>query len=315
MHYRIGTRASKLALWQAEYIKGRLEAAGHTAELVLFETKGDKQLEVTIAKIGSKGVFTEELENGLLEGSLDLAVHSAKDLQSTMPDGLELIAFTEREQVHDVVLSLNKELDLTKAGLVVGSSSTRRRAMLARHYPNITAVEARGNLQTRLQKLKDGQFEAMLLAYAGVHRMGFEEYIVHHLPTDKFIPPTGQGSVAVQAGPAMFPDQKEAVRDACNDYNTELCLLAERAYLAVLNGGCSIPVFANAVLTGHLLKLKAGIISLDGTQLIEENIIATLPTNTNAHVVAVQELGRAAAEAVIKRGGMDILNSIRQGLA
>lgn len=308
MHFNIGTRASKLALWQAEMIADRLQAAGHTTNLVLFETKGDKMLQTTIAKIGSKGVFTEELEQGLLAGELDLAVHSAKDLQSSIPDGLELIAFTEREQVHDVVLSLDPDLDLASPGLVVGSSSTRRRAMLARHYPNISPVEARGNLQTRLQKLHDGHFKAMLLAYAGVHRMGFDQYIIKHLPVSQFIPPTGQGSVAVQCAATLATEAKVAVQAACNHAPTEACVLAERAYLAVLNGGCSIPVFAHtSFLDDTTITIHAGLISLDGKQVIE----TTLKGAANDPVL----LGQSAAKAVVEQGALELLQQIRAGLA
>ena len=178
--------------------------------------------------------------------------------------------------------------------------------MLARYYPNITAVEARGNLQTRLQKLRDGHYEAMLLAYAGVHRMGFDECIVHHLPIDKFIPPTGQGSVAVQCASTLSAEGRAAVQAACNHAPTEACVLAERAYLAVLNGGCSIPVFAHAKwheTKAETLTLHAGIISLDGQQLLETTLegIASAP----------ETLGQAGAQNIIDLGGLEILAAIR----
>lgn len=310
MHLRIGTRSSQLALWQAHFIADALKAAGCTTELITYETKGDKQLATSIAKIGSKGVFTEELENDLLEGVTDIAVHSAKDLQSTLPAGLEIIAFTEREKPHDVVLSLDKDLDLNKPGLIVGSSSTRRRAFLAKYYSNIKPVEARGNLQTRLQKLKDRHFDAMLLAYAGVHRMGFEDYVVHHLPADQFVPPTGQASIAVEAATSLAPELKAVIRKACNHPETEACLIAERAYLQTLDGGCSIPVFAHAhIKSGAGLELKAGIISLNGQRHLEQ-IAHSQSTELNDLV----SLGQTVGKQILASGGLDILKQIRSEL-
>ncbi len=310
MHFRIGTRSSQLALWQAHHIADLLQSQGCTSSLVAYETKGDKQLETTIAKIGSKGVFTEELEQDLLADKIDLAIHSAKDLQSTMPLGLELIAFTERELAFDVVLSLDKQLDFNNPGLIVGSSSTRRRALLAKYYPNITPVEARGNLQTRLQKLKDGHFQAMILAYAGVHRMGFDDYVVHQFPIDQFVPPTGQGSIAVQCAASLSPAHKQLVRATCNHSDTELCLLTERAYLARLDGGCSIPVFAHATLQEDALRFHAGIISLDGQDYLDQ-----VYQHSGLTTDLANEIGTKVAESVLSLGGGVILQTIRQTLA
>ncbi|MEY3646229.1 MAG: Hydroxymethylbilane synthase [Bacteroidota bacterium] len=189
---RIGTRNSALALWQANHIGRLLEAAGMTYELVAISTIGDKILDRSLSKIGAKGVFTEELEAMLRTGDIDIAQHSAKDLPSTLADDLPLIAFTEREAAHDVVLSLNSSIRLGQsASLRIGTSSTRRRAFLAHHFPQHDAVEMRGNLQTRLEKLKNGDCDAMLLAFAGVHRMEMESFIVEHLPLDtaKYVKP------------------------------------------------------------------------------------------------------------------------------
>src|SRR5687767_2787067 len=163
---RIGTRASKLALWQAEYIAELIKPSGYRTELVPMETKGDKILNVSIAKIGSKGVFTEEIEAMLLEGSIDIAVHSAKDLSSTLDDALELIAFTAREPVNDVLVSHRRGIDLAHDKLRIGTSATRRVAFLKHFYPQMTPVAIRGNLQTRMSKLDSGECDALLLAYA-----------------------------------------------------------------------------------------------------------------------------------------------------
>jgi hydroxymethylbilane synthase len=200
MKIKIGTRSSKLALWQAYYIQDLLKAAEVDSELVLIETKGDQILDRSLAKIGSKGVFTQELEDQLRAGTIDIAVHSAKDLQSSLPDDLSIIAFTERERVNDVLVSHDKSLSLTGGReFVVGTSSTRRVAMLKHFCPHITTVDMRGNLQTRLRKLEEGQCDALLLAYAGVHRMEYDDLIAEYLPTHDFTPAVGQGSVAIEA--------------------------------------------------------------------------------------------------------------------
>ena len=196
--FRIGTRGSKLALWQAEHVANLIKPSGYGTEIVPIETKGDKILNVSIAKIGSKGVFTEEIEEKLLDGSIDIAVHSAKDLSSELNDELELVAFTERELANDVLISPNKNIGLKNSDIKVGTSSTRRVAFLKHFYPAITPVNIRGNLQTRLSKLQNGECDALLLAYAGVHRMGYDNLIVEKIETNYFVPSVGQGSIAIE---------------------------------------------------------------------------------------------------------------------
>src|SRR5690554_4482100 len=171
---RIGTRGSKLALYQANHVAGLLKLKGLDTEIVPIETLGDKILDVSISKIGSKGVFTEEIEEQLRAGHIDIGVHSAKDMPSELPDGFELVAFTERELVNDVLVSLDKNITLDTNPLVVGTSSNRRLATLKRFYPHVKTVAMRGNLQTRVAKMEAGQCQALLLAYAGVHRMGYD---------------------------------------------------------------------------------------------------------------------------------------------
>jgi len=307
MQFKIGTRGSKLALWQAEHIAELLHVHGHNTVIVPFETKGDKILDVSISKIGSKGVFTEELEEALLSGSIDIAVHSAKDMQSHLPENLEIIAFTQREKENDVVVSLNPNFILGKCptGTKVGSSSSRRRAMLNRHFPHIQLVEMRGNLQTRFRKLEEGQAEAMLLAYAGVKRLGMEQYVVEELSTLTFVPPTGQGSIAIEIAKSMSAELKEALRTACNHDETEICLIAERAYLNRLQGGCSIPVFAHGTPNGRYINLHAGIIALDGQETLLQIDRAL------ANKVDAVQLGISVADYILSKGGDRILNDIR----
>ena len=303
---RIGTRGSKLALWQAHHVADRLTAAGLEPEIVIITTKGDVVLDRSLDKIGAKGVFTEELEESLRTGHIDLAVHSAKDVQSTIPDDLELLAFMEREQVNDVIVSFDADLDLNRPDLVLGTSSTRRKAMLRRFLPHATTAEARGNLQTRLRKLEEGQYHGLVLAYAGVHRMEYDGLIRHVLPETQYVPATGQGSVAIECARHLEPMLKAELHRLLNHPATSVCLTAERAFLRTMEGGCSIPSFALATLSpdGQTLHLHAGLISLDGAQLLEE-------TRTAAASAAAQT-GTELAENILARGGRQILDEIRR---
>ncbi len=306
MKIRLATRASRLALWQTEHVAALLQQAGFDTEIVPMQTTGDAVQDRSLAKIGSKGVFTEELENSLLRGETHLAVHSAKDVQSSIPPELELLAFLEREQVNDVVLSFDENFSLDRPGIVLGTSSTRRKAQLRRFYPHAETAEARGNLQTRLRKLEEGQFDALVLAYAGVHRMGYEQLVRYTLPTSQFVPATGQGSIAVECAASLDADLKSRLHAALDHPATHACLLAERAFLNTMEGGCSIPSFALATLGEHgQLRLHGGLISLSGEEYVEE--IQTAATAADA-----RSLGVAVAEAVLARGGRAILASIRE---
>jgi hydroxymethylbilane synthase len=304
MKIRIGTRGSKLALWQANYVAGLLEAGGLRTEIVVIETKGDKIQDRSLSKIGSKGVFTEELEEQLRSGSIDIAQHSAKDVQSSLPDDLELIAFTERELVNDVLVSFDTERSLRSGEpFVVGTSSTRRVATLRSLYPHVRIVDMRGNLQTRMRKLEEGQADALLLAYAGVHRMGYEPYIAEYLSTDEFTPAVGQGSVAIECAKAMDAKKKIRIRELLNHPETETCIRAERAFLEVLQGGCSIPSFALATLSeAGEVALVGGLTSLDGQQVLREQVVGPEP----------RAVGHELANRILDLGGRTILEQIRQ---
>jgi hydroxymethylbilane synthase len=300
---RIGTRGSKLALWQANHVAEMIKPSGYRTEIIPIETRGDKILDVTIAKIGSKGVFTEEIEEKLLDGSIDIAVHSAKDLSSELADELELIAFTEREIANDVVLSFDKTLTLKRENINIGTSSTRRVAFLKHFYPHAQAHSVRGNVQTRVEKLKSGAFDALILAYAGVHRMGFDDLIVEKIETSYFVPPVGQGSIAIECHKKLAFDKKEIIERWVNHAPTEDCIRAERAFLKTLEGGCSIPSFGYAWLEGNVLTLKAGIISLDGKQVVK--------VKRSGPVEDGKELGKSIATEVLANGGASILATIR----
>lgn len=302
---RIGTRASKLAIWQAENVASLIAPSGYRTEIFPMETKGDKILDVSIAKIGSKGVFTEEIEAKLLDGSIDIAVHSAKDLSSDIHDDLELIAFTERELVNDVLLSYKEGINLSHdVRLKVGTSSTRRVAFLKHFFPHIEAVSIRGNLQTRLAKLKAGECDALILAYAGVHRMGYDNLIVEKIETSYFVPAVGQGSIAIECHKKLPFDKKEIIARWVNHPPTEDCIRAERAFLKTLHGGCSIPAFGYAHLENGLVTLKAGIISLDGKDVIK--------VKKSASPEELRELGESVGNEVLRTGGAEILKAIRE---
>jgi hydroxymethylbilane synthase len=305
MQIKIGTRGSKLALWQAYYVEDLLRKGGLDTEIVIIETKGDQILDRSLSKIGSKGVFTQELEDKLLDGSIDIAVHSAKDLQSQLDDTFELIAFTEREKANDVLVSHNTELSLQSGeSFVVGTSSTRRIAVLRHFYPHIKTVDMRGNLQTRLRKLEEGQCDALLLAYAGVHRMEYDDKIAEHLLLDEFTPAVGQGSVAIECAVSLPDDKKTILKQLLNHGPTEICLRAERAFLKRLQGGCSIPVFGLASLHEEQITISGGIISLDGAELIRKT--------QSGSITYPEELGTALADELLEAGADKILLEIRK---
>lgn len=307
MHIRIGTRSSRLAVWQAEYVQTLLMQQNVTSKLVFIETKGDLVLDRSLSKIGTKGIFTQELEDQLRDGRIDIAVHSAKDLPSNLPHDLRIIAFTEREQANDVLVSRDKTLSLTNGrAFRIGTSSTRRVAMLNHYCPHLTTVDMRGNLQTRIRKLDEGQCDALLLAYAGVHRMGYDELIVEHLPLQDFTPAVGQGSIAIEVAiNAADQSTQDALGTMLNHVPTAACLLAERAFLARLEGGCSIPSFALAHWTDkQTISLMGGLVSLDGSQLMRE----TFTGSANE----APAIGHALAESILERGGGELLQTIRE---
>lgn len=302
----IGTRRSKLAMWQTNTIAAQLAKCGMTSRINSIETKGDRILDTSIAKIGSKGVFTEELEDQLKDGTTDIAVHSAKDMQSRLPEGFELIAFSEREKVNDILLSDDSSINIedTSKTIRVGTSSVRRRALLKHYYPHIEAVEIRGNLQTRVQKMRNGDCDALMLAYAGVKRMEYDDMIVAEFDTKRFVPPVGQGCIAIEASTSLAPEKRDKIRNCLNDKESEICLLAERGYLRKLEGGCSIPAFGLARLEGDEVVLRAGLASLDGRTILAKE--------DRAPVAKAEVLGEALGEYILKNGGKEMLAEIRK---
>jgi len=302
----IGSRKSKLAMWQTDTIAGMLTDDGMETKISSMETKGDKILDVSIAKIGSKGVFTVELEDQLSSGMTDIAVHSAKDMQSILPDGFELIAFTDREKPNDVLLSRDASIDLsdTSRPLRIGTSSVRRVALLKHFYPHVETVEMRGNLQTRIAKMDGGDCDALMLAFAGVKRMEYDDMIIKVFSEEEFIPPVGQGCIAIESATNLDDEKRVKVRNCLNNPDSEACLLAERAFLRVMEGGCSIPAFGLAVLDGDTLNLRGGLASLDGNTVL-------VRSETGSRTEA-EEIGKRLGIYILENGGKEILADIKR---
>ena len=295
----IGTRKSKLALWQANWVKTQLANAGIDSKLAPISTQGDRILDVAISKIGAKGVFTEELEAKLQNGEIDIAVHSAKDMPSVLAESFEIIAFGPRTRVNDVLISPNK-VNLANP-IVIGTSSTRRVAFLRHFYPHIKTIDMRGNLQTRIEKMKSGDCDALILAYAGVQRMNYESMIQHVFDEKVWVPAVGQGSIAIEAHNSLDLSVRAQIKLNLNHSQTAFQLIAERAFLEKFEGGCSIPIFANATSHQNKILLRGGIISLDGKKKI-------LRERSNYDA---KDLGRALASEVLEVGGQKILKEIR----
>jgi hydroxymethylbilane synthase len=302
---KIGTRGSKLALFQAHHVANLLAKKNLPADIVIIDTRGDKILDVAISKIGSKGVFTEELETQLAEGTIDIAVHSAKDLQSSLPEGFDIIAFTEREKPNDVIISHLENISYqnNEQPLRLGTSSTRRVATLRHYYPHVSTVDIRGNLQTRIAKMESGHCDALLLAYAGVHRLGYDHMIRHILDIEEFTPAVGQGTIAVEASNRLDRHLSALITESVHHADTGFCLAAERAYLKMLDGGCSIPIFGLAIVSGDSLQLNGGIVSLDGSEKISLSV-----TGKKSSPV---EIGIELASKVMAGGGEEILRKIK----
>lgn len=241
MNLRIGSRGSQLALWQANHIANRLRAHGHMVEIEIIKTTGDRLQEVTFAQVGSKGMFTKEIEDALADGRVDLAVHSLKDLPTELPAGFALAATPPRVDPRDVFVSVKyADVSSLPAGARVGTSSQRRRAQLKELRPDLEAVEFRGNVDTRLRKLSEGQVEAILLAAAGLDRLEKTEWVRQRLEPHDFCPAAGQGSLGIET--RLDDAATIATLAFLDDAPTRFAVTAERAALAALGGGCQVPI-------------------------------------------------------------------------
>jgi hydroxymethylbilane synthase len=299
---RIGTRGSPLALAQAHEVRARLMAAhGHgeeAFEIRVYKTTGDTIQDRPLAEVGGKGLFTKEIEEALIADNIDLAVHSMKDMQTVLPDGLTVGAVLAREDVRDAFISLKYgSLAALPAGAVVGTSSLRRQAQVKRIRPDLQVVGFRGNVQTRLKKLADGVADATLLACAGLKRLGMADRITSPIAAEEILPAVAQGAIAVEIRAGDTPTA-DAVA-ALNDRATALCVTAERAFLARLEGSCRTPIAGLAELDGDTLKFRGMVFSVDGEQSF--NI-----TREGAAEQAAS-LGTAAADALIELGAEALL--------
>lgn len=301
---RIGTRGSQLALYQAKKVKATLESIFPQlqVDLKIIKTKGDKILDVALSKIGDKGLFTKEIENELLDGSVDLAVHSLKDLPTTLPEGLKLGAVLERGEFRDALVSKNgKKLAELGAGDVVATSSLRRIAGLLKVNNQILIKDIRGNVNSRLQKMEDGYCDAMIMAAAGLQRLGLEKYITEIIDPEVILPAVSQGAIAIET--RMDDLEIEELMSKINHRETWDCIVAERAFLAELQGGCQVPLGCFSSIKNGELTLHGFVASIDGKQFIRETISGEL--NLGA------DLGIALAEKMLEKGALEILNKIK----
>ena len=298
MKLRIGSRGSQLALWQARRVAARLADLGVETEIEIIRTTGDKVTDVPLARVGSKGLFTKEIEEALLDGRIDLAVHSLKDLPVELPAGLALAAVPERESPFDAVVG--NRLDELPAGARVGTSSLRRAAQLRRLRPDLVIEDIRGNLDTRLRKLDEGLYDAILLASAGLIRLGLEARIAERLGADRMCPAVGQGALAVETRAA--PDRAFAICARLDNPVARAAVEAERALLAALGGGCQVPLGACAEWAGARLRLRA-VVADPATGEIFATVLEGSPD-------APQQLGRDAAQALLAAGARRVIAAV-----
>lgn len=300
----IATRGSKLALWQANYIKDELTGRhqGLEVELLVLKTKGDIILDVPLAKVGGKGLFVKEIEEALLDGRADLAVHSMKDVPMELPEGLVLGVVPERENPADILLSVNyASVDELPQGAEVGTSSLRRQAQLLALRPDLKVTSLRGNVETRLRKLTEGQFSAIIMAAAGMKRLGLHAPKEQILPVARFIPASGQGALGIE-----YAEKRTDIAELLaflNHPETRARVTTERAFLAALEGGCQTPIAAHAALQPDGSLLLAGLVAdLTGARIIRKQ--------RTAPVADAAALGKALAEEIKSSGGAEILKEL-----
>ncbi len=298
----IATRGSKLALWQSEHIKARLEALrpGLKVELKIIVTSGDKIQDVALAKIGGKGLFLKELEEAMLRGEAHMAVHSLKDVPTVMPEGLPLAAITEREDCRDAMLSEEYEsLDALPQGAVIGTSSLRRKMQLLMIRPDLQIKDLRGNVDTRIRKLKEGQFDAIILASAGINRLGLLDTVkyVYNIEQEQMVSSMGQGALGLQT------IEDKAIFDLVHELNhkqTEMEVTVERAFVDILEGGCHVPIGVNAkVLDNGQIHAQCSLGLPDASEVLCETLDGSHESYT--------QLGKDLAQIVIDKGAKELL--------
>ena len=301
----IGSRGSDLALWQAKYVKARLEQAFPEIAFTIkvIKTTGDEQLETALSKIGDKGLFTRQIEDELFHGEIDIAVHSLKDLQTVQPDGLVIGAVCEREIANDVFISKHAAtLDDLGDGATVATGSLRRQSQLLNYRPDIKIADIRGNVPTRLRKFRESDFDGMILAFAGLHRLGLDAAVSQLINFDIMLPAVGQGAVAVEI---RAGDERVAALARRLDHKlTRTCITAERAFLRRLEGGCQVPIGAAATLADGTIRLEGMVGSLDGKVVFRDH--------RTGDAGGAEGLGIMLAESLIAKGANELLEENRR---
>jgi hydroxymethylbilane synthase len=296
MKIRIGSRGSALALWQAEHVKARLVAAGHDVSITVITTTGDRVLDQRLENVGGKGAFLKEIEEAMLAGEIDLAVHSLKDVPTTLPEGLVLCSYLERADPRDAFISRDG-LPLAKLplGSRVGTTSLRRQAQLRAWRPDLLIEDLRGNVDTRLRKLQEGAFDAILLAMAGVTRLGRAAEVTEAISPHVILPAPGQGTIALECRASAT--DVAAAGAALNHASTERCVTAERVFLAALGGGCNVPLGAYAQEVGAELRLRTLVARVDGSAAVTGEAEGADP----------RALGERVAQDLLSRGARQLL--------
>ncbi|HMK33996.1 MAG TPA: hydroxymethylbilane synthase [Desulfomonilaceae bacterium] len=302
MNLTIGTRGSALALWQAEHVAAAIEKRYTHVHVALrkIKTQGDKILDTPLAKIGTKGLFTKEIEEALLEGRVNLAVHSMKDVPTDLPRGLKLAAVMQREDPRDVFLSRDgRGLRDLKAGERIGTSSLRRKAFLLNRFPGLDVISIRGNVETRIRKIETENLSGILLAAAGIKRMGMEERITEYVDPEIMIPAIGQGALAIEI--REDDPETEAFIAHLNDPGTATCVRVERAFLMRLGGGCQVPIAAHCTQQGSEIRVAGAVVHPDGNPIFRDLVV----TNSSS-----PDTGTRLADALIKQGADEILQCV-----
>lgn len=304
---RVGSRDSVLAMWQTRFVIEQLQQVtdAYEFEIVSLKTKGDKILDVSLAKIGDKGLFTKELEVGLLQGEIDFAVHSMKDMPTVLPEGLQISSLLKRHNPADVLISEKyQSFAELPQGAKVGTSSLRRKAQLLHARPDLDIHDLRGNLQTRMRKMQEENFDGIILAAAGVERLNWHDKITEELSYDICLPAVSQGVIGVET--RVDDSEIIALVQLVHDVQTASCVTAERALLKSLEGGCQIPIGAYAQLNDDMVVLQGLVGSLDGKTIIRDEI--------SGPAAQSEQLGQQLAQRLSEQGGQAILEEIRMEL-
>ncbi|MCX7761056.1 MAG: hydroxymethylbilane synthase [Hydrogenothermaceae bacterium] len=306
MKIRIGTRKSKLAMWQTNFIAEKLRERNIEVEIIQITTQGDKILDVPLAKIGGKGLFVKEIEDAMIRGEIDIAVHSLKDVPTKLPEGLGIVAIPLREDPFDAFVSVKyNSLDEMPSAAILGTSSLRRKSQALRLNPNVEIVDLRGNVDTRIRKLQEGQFDAIILAYAGLKRLGLEDVVKYKFSPEEMIPAVCQGFLGIEA---RLDDVK--VLDTIsflNNMESFIRATAERSFLATLEGGCQVPLGSYCEIKENKICIVGYIADLEGKEFYKDRLEENLSDNP---IKQAKEVGERLANRLLDMGGKQILEKI-----